>query len=68
VSFLEETLRKKLEEDRLVCQNCKLIIPYVGKKGPKYTVLSFTMVDGAPICYRCYHLEDFGKDRDVSKN
>ena len=56
---MDEELRKELQEEKLVCKVCHLIIPYVPKKGAKYTVLSFTMVDGSPICYRCYHPEDF---------
>ena len=56
---MDDELRKKLQEEKLVCKVCHLVIPYVLKKGAKYTVLSFTIVDGSPICYRCYHPEDF---------
>ncbi len=56
---MDEGLRKKLQEEKLICKVCKLIIPYVPKKGAKFTILSFTMVDGSPICYRCYHPNDF---------
>ena len=57
--LVEDAFRKKLQEDKVVCKICKLVIPYVPKKGPRYTVLSFTMVDGSPVCYRCYHPNDF---------
>jgi hypothetical protein len=56
---MEEDLRKKLQEEELVCSSCKLLIPYVFKKGARYTCPSFTVVDGMPVCYRCYHSVDF---------
>jgi hypothetical protein len=55
---MEEEFRKKLQEEKVVCKSCKLLIPYVFKKGPRYTCPSFTILDGAPICYRCYHPTD----------
>jgi transcription initiation factor TFIIIB Brf1 subunit/transcription initiation factor TFIIB len=56
---MEEEVRKNLQEEKIVCARCGLIIPYVFKKGPRYTCPSFTVVEGDTICYRCYHLDDF---------
>jgi hypothetical protein len=58
---LDPKLLARLEKDEVVCEICKLIIPFVPKKGPRYTVVSFTLVDEKPICYRDYHPDDFEK-------
>jgi hypothetical protein len=61
MKFMEQELLEKLEKGELVCDICKLIIPLTPKKGPKYTITSFTIVDGKPVCYRDYHPDDFEK-------
>jgi hypothetical protein len=56
---MEEKLSDKIQEEKLVCERCKLVIPYVFKKGPRYTCPSFTMVDEKAVCYHCYHPSDY---------
>jgi hypothetical protein len=58
---MEQELLAKLGKGELVCEICKLVIPFVPKKGPKYTCTSFTIFEGKPICYRDYHPVDFEK-------
>jgi hypothetical protein len=58
---LEKQLFTKLEKNDLKCSVCGLIIPFTYKKGEKYTVPSFTMVDDKPVCYSDYHPEEFSK-------
>ena len=58
---MEEELRNRLQEEKVICGVCKLVIPYVYKKGSRYTCPSFTLVDGDTVCYRCYHPDDFEK-------
>jgi hypothetical protein len=58
---MEEDLRNRLQEEKVICKVCKLVIPYVYKKGAQYTCPSFTIVEGETVCYRDYHPEDFAK-------
>ena len=55
---VEEKLRERLQKEEVICARCNLVIPYVFKKGARYTCPSFTLVEGETVCYRCYHPED----------
>jgi hypothetical protein len=56
---MEKELLETLEKGKLICSVCKLVIPFLPKKGPEYTCTSFTIVDEIPICYWDYHPEDY---------
>lgn len=56
---MDEELLKRVESNTMRCARCGLIIPFIFKKGPEYTCPSFTLVEGEPVCYYCYHPEDY---------
>jgi hypothetical protein len=56
---LDKELLEKLEKNELKCSVCDLIIPFTFKRGEAYTVPSFTLVDGKPVCYSDYHPKEF---------
>ena len=65
---MDQELFSVLQKGELVCSVCKLIIPFVPKKGPEYTCTSFTIINASPICYWDYHPDDFeGIRRKKSK-
>lgn len=66
---MDKDLLRSLEEGTLKCSRCGLIIPFGFKKGGDYayTVPSFTLVDGSPVCYSCYHPQEFSSIMEKRK-
>lgn len=65
---MDKKLLEELESNQLRCTRCNLIIPFSYKKNQKpaeFTIPSFTLVEEKPVCYKCYHPEEFKRAASV---